>query len=245
MSIRTKTSDKARSIPYLDGAAIEKLVLTEEKDSIGPHHARPAPMFEFESCTGRIFYASGFAGGRAKNVALPKTRCGCCAACRPFAVTSATAIRRQTSSARQTDTPPICKNARSVTPRSWPARRLSIFEGSESELARSAAAEVLSHELKLEAPLQIDPTCRRPRHCIAGSSARIHSAPACSFPERQPLEICRRLVDSSRRSGREIFDQRRASADVARSQSGRIHVTYVVFRMEEGGDASLLFQPQK
>ena len=140
---------------------------------------------------------------------------------------------------------PYVRTRRRVTPRSWPARRLSIFEGSESELARSAAAEVLSHELKLEAPLQIDPTCRRPRHCIAGSSARIHSAPACSFPERQPLEICRRLVDLSRRSGREIFDQRRASADVARSQSGRIHVTYVVFRMEEGGDASLLFQPQK
>ena len=101
------------------------------------------------------------------------------------------------------------------------------------------------HSDGLICTMTFPPACRRPRHCIAGSSARIHSAPACSFPERQPLEICRRLVDSSRRSGREVFDQRRASADVARAQSGRIYVTYVVFRIEEGGDASLLFQPQK
>src|ERR1700683_941288 len=90
MSIRSKTSDQARSIPYLDGAAIEKLlclfngrliiralddlgrllnvvVLTEEEDSIGPHHARPAPVFEFEGCTGRNFYASGIARRRAKK----------------------------------------------------------------------------------------------------------------------------------------------------------------------------------
>jgi hypothetical protein len=95
MSIWSKTSDQARSIPYLDGAAIEKLfcllygsliiralddlgrllnvaVLTKEKDSIRPHHARaPAPpVFEFESCTEKNFYASGIARRRGKNAAL-------------------------------------------------------------------------------------------------------------------------------------------------------------------------------
>ena len=103
MSIRSKTNDKARSIPYLDGAAIEQLsclfngrlivralddlgrlldvvVLTEEEDSIRPHHARPRQCLNLRVARDEIFMRRVSHEDVQKNAALnPKTRCGCCA----------------------------------------------------------------------------------------------------------------------------------------------------------------------